>query len=119
MKKVLKIVLVTVLAVHAYLVLSTAFELKKKDSGPGYQEELQLWFIVAVVDFPVTLILEEFDRITEEFIYSNFSDIAANIWFPTFVYLILGSVQWTIIILAPPYLINKMRIQPVASGQRR
>lgn len=116
MSKAKKIALVLAQVIHAYLVLSTAFELNEKYVGPGYQEELQLWIIVALVDFPVTLILEGFDRMTDGFIYSKFSDNTANVWFPAMAYLVLGSIQWTMIILAPPYLIRKIKIQPVRGG---
>jgi len=119
MKKA-KLLVLLILSLHAVLVMATAVEVFRVYEGPGYQEELQLWYVVGVIDLPVSILWGWFDALTNQWIYTHTSPITSGVIYPTCVFLIGGTIQWLAVVLSIRFLIHKLvakkTIQSVAGA---
>jgi len=114
MKPSFKILLAVTLIAHTCLVFWTAHEVNQNYTGPGYQEELQLWYIIAVIDLPISFLWVAIDHLTNEWVYAYSSDFIAQIIYPTCIYLIGGTLQWIGILFLIKLVAEKIKkkIQP-------
>jgi len=95
---------------HSIWVLYIASIVGCKYTGPGYQQELQTWVLVALPDMPAAVIVGLFSG---NWLYAYTSPSFANVVFPALMFLVFGGLQWGVVGWGLGWLIEKLQ-PPVA-----
>lgn len=86
------------LGLHTAWVLLVTYAILRSYEGPGYQEELQQWVLVVVVDLPAAVMLLSAEQFVGEWLYSSTtSPRTSYVLWPAAAYLLLGGIQWWLI----------------------